>query len=411
MFRKAIVILGAIFMIAGFYYRSPVVKAGDEVKTEPSKTLDNSNPSDDPVGNPPPAKGVKGTERSIATALLWLAHHQSTDGSWSLHDYTRQCKDKTCAGQSDISSDAGATALGLLPFLAAGQTHSSKGTYKDTIGKGIDWLIKHQQPDGNLAKGSRQMMYGHGLATIALSEAYGLSGDKTVGRAAQKAVTFIVDAQNAADGGWRYNPKDPGDTCVLGWQLTALKSARLAGLEVGDEVFKNAGKFLDSVAIHNGTEYGYQPGMGSQDTMTAVGLLGRQYLGAKRDSPMLAGGMKYLMNHLPDEEHYNLYYWYYGTHVMHNMSGHEWDVWNRKIRDILVHTQVRDAEMCANGSWNPAKDRWGKYGGRVMETSLATLTLEAYYRYLSVFKPEVMPGNSTENASGKEPEKESSHRQ
>ena len=36
--------------------------------------------------------------------------------------------------------------------------------------------------------------------------------------------------------------------------------------------------------------------------MTAVGLLGRQYLGAKRDNPMLAGGMKYLMNHLPDEE-------------------------------------------------------------------------------------------------------------
>ena len=76
--------------------------------------------------------------------------------------------------------------------------------------------------------------------------------------------------------------------------------------------------------------------------MTAVGLLGRQYLGAKRDNPMLTGGMKYLMNHLPDEKLPNIYYWYYGTQVMHNMSGAEWDTWNRKMRDILVRTQVRD---------------------------------------------------------------------
>ena len=123
--------------------------------------------------------------------------------------------------------------MGLLPFLAAGQTHKSKGPYKEHILKGIEWLIAHQQPDGNLAKGAQQMMYSHGLATIALSEAYGLSGDKQVGMAAQGAVNFILNAQNAADGGWRYNPKDPGDTSVVGWQLMALKSAHMAGLNVG----------------------------------------------------------------------------------------------------------------------------------------------------------------------------------
>ena len=155
-------------------------------------------------------------------ALVWLANHQSFDGHWSLRDYTQRCTDKTCTGQSSISSDAGATALGLLPFLATGQTHKSRGPYKEHILKGVKWLIEHQQVDGNLARGSMPLMYGHGLATIALSEAYGLTGDKAVGAAAQKAVDFIVSAQNAKDGGWRYNPKDPGDTCVLGWQLQAL---------------------------------------------------------------------------------------------------------------------------------------------------------------------------------------------
>ena len=104
------------------------------------------------------------------------------------------------------------------------------------------------------------MMYSHGLATIALCETYGLSGDKQVGMAAQGAVNFILSAQNTADGGWRYNPNDPGDTSVVGWQVMALKSAHMAGLNVGGSAFSAAGKWLDAVAVHDGAEYAYQPG-------------------------------------------------------------------------------------------------------------------------------------------------------
>ena len=129
------------------------------------------------------------------------------------------------------------------------------------------------------------MMYSHGLATIALCEAYGLTGDKQVGMAAQGAVNFILDAQNTADGGWRYNPKDPGDTSVVGWQLMALKSAHMAGLNVGGSVFSGTSKWLDAVAVHDGAEYAYQPGAGPSPTMTSVGLLCRQYLGASATTP------------------------------------------------------------------------------------------------------------------------------
>ena len=397
MFRKASLIVGTIVLIAAVRYVSSVCKAGEDVKAGPQEEREKSQTFDDEAfANPRPANvlpigGVKRVERTIPAALIWLANHQLPDGRWSLHDYTQQCKDKTCTGQSDISSDAGATALGLLPFLGAGQTHKSKGPYRVHIRQGVDWLIRHQQPDGNLANGSAALMYNHGLATIALSEAYGLTGDSKVGMAAQKAVNFILAAQNRKDGGWRYNPRDPGDTSVLGWQLAALKSAHMAGLDVGGNVFADASKYLDSVAIRGGTEYGYQPETASSPTMTAVGLLGRQYFGAKRDNPMLTGGMKYLMHHLPDDESPNIYYWYYGTQVMHNLSGDEWLTWNHKIRDILVRSQVRDINSCAHGSWDPAKDVWGRQGGRVMTTSLATLTLEVYYRYLPIFKTGVMP--------------------
>ena len=173
-------------------------------------------------------------------------------------------------------------------------------------------------------------------------------------------MNFILAAQNAADGGWRYNPGDPGDTSVFGWQLTALKSAKLAGLNVGESVFTGASKWLDSVAVREGTEYAYQPGNSSSHTITAVGLLGRQYLGAKRDNPMLTGGMKYLLNHLPDESFPNIYYWYYGTQVMHNMSGNEWDTWNRKMRDLLLRTQVRNIEAVCLWKLGPGEGRLGQ---------------------------------------------------
>jgi hypothetical protein len=415
MFRKPSLIVGAVILIAGLAFHLQVCKAEDEVKSAPPKKADKNeldkvekmdigeiektppavldvDPKlEKPLGGKPaagPVGGTKHTERAVPAALLWLAHHQAADGSWSMHDYTKQCKDKTCTGQSDISSDAGATALGLLPFLAAGQTHKAKGPYQQVVLRGLEWLMQHQQQDGNLGKGSSQMMYGHGLATIALSEDYGMTGDLDARAAAQAAVDFILKSQNPKDGGWRYNPRDPGDTCVLGWQLTALKSAHLAGLDVGGDVFAKASKFLDSVSIRNGAEYGYQPGMVSSPTMTAVGLLGRQYLGAKHDNPMLTGGAAYLMKRLPNAEQPNIYYWYYGTQVMHNMGGNEWDTWWRKIRDNLVRTHVRDVTSCAYGSWDPAKDAWGKRGGRLMETSLSTLTLEVYYRYLPLFKPE-----------------------
>ena len=65
-------------------------------------------------------------------------------------------------------NDAAATALGLLPFLAAGQTHKEKCTYQATVNRAITWLVKHQLGDGDLSGGREQIMYSHALATIAL---------------------------------------------------------------------------------------------------------------------------------------------------------------------------------------------------------------------------------------------------
>ena len=333
--------------------------------------------------------GTKHTERAVTGALVWLARHQSADGSWSIRQYANRCTDKTCTGISMGEADkgnSGATALGLLPFLAAGQTHKTRGAYRANIAAGVNWLVKNQKPDGDLQCGAT--MYSHGLATVALCESYGMTGDRNVGRAAQSAVDFIVRAQNPKTGGWRYAPGEEGDTSVLGWQLSALRSAQIAGLVIDQSAIVGAAKWLDSAQVVGGSRYVYMAGTGPSPAMSAVGLLGRQYLGAKRDTPMIVDGVKFLMANMPDPKQQNIYYWYYATQVLHNMADSQWDTWNRAMRKVLVDSQCNEPGTCANGSWNPKDDVWGGQGGRLMTTSLSALTLEIYYRYLPLFKPE-----------------------
>ncbi len=339
--------------------------------------------------------GTRETERAVGAALYWLAKHQSKDGSWSLKEYNKQCTDKTCTGPGGQESLCGATAMGLLPFLAAGQTHASAGPFQQKIRAGIYWLMNHQKQDGDLSAGAEQQMYSHGLAAIALCEDYGMSRDKSVGVSAQKAINFIQSAQNTKTGGWRYHPGEEGDTSVVGWQLMALKSAQMAGLTVNPAVLDGTKRWLMSVGkgAGNGSQgagggqFAYQPDGAPMPSMSAVGLLCSQYLHAGRQDPVIVGGVQYLMANQPDDQSRNVYYWYYATQVLHNMADKDWDTWNRKMRKILVTTQA--TQGCATGSWDPDKpvrDAWGPQGGRIMMTSLACLTLEVYYRYLPLYK-------------------------
>jgi hypothetical protein len=340
--------------------------------------------------------GTKQSERAVLAALTWLARHQMPDGSWSISEFHTRCKGEPCTNPGSANFVSAATAFGLLPFLAAGQTPETKGPYKKTLHAGVTWLLKNQKPDGDLRAGGN--MYAHGLAAIALCECYGIGGNRQVGRAAQLALNFIVQAQDSSGGGWRYSPGQPGDTSVAGWQVMALKSGQMASLNVPEECLVKARAFL--VASSAGQSHGlfcYQPGDKLPKlATTAVGLLCQQYLHMSRNDPAMVEGAACLMSHMPElggPDGHNLYYWYYATQVMHNMPGPDWDAWNRKMRRLLIDTQIR--EGCAMGSWdsnprtdpkNPENDEWGAYGGRLMMTSLSALTLEVYYRYLPLYK-------------------------
>ncbi len=326
--------------------------------------------------------GTTLTEAAVARGLRWLSMHQEPDGHWSLNRFgrSRGCR---CSG-GGMPCDTAGTSLALFPFLGAGQTHLV-GKYKDVVAKGVRWLVEHQKADGDMRAGStgNSGMYAHGQATIVLCEAYLMTGDEQLREAAQKGVDFIVAAQHNG-GGWRYAPKQAGDTSVLGWQLMALQSARGAGLAVPEETFGLANNFLDTVQHRDGALYAYQSRQGPTAPMTAEALLCRMYLGWKRSDPGVREGVNWLLEeHMPSKRSPNIYYWYYGTQTMHHYGGREWERWNLRMRDVLVESQRKDGH--AAGSWDP-RGPHAAAGGRIYMTSLAVCSLEVYYRHLPIFR-------------------------
>ena len=326
--------------------------------------------------------GTSATEAAVARGLEWLARHQEPAGHWSLHKFNSHpgC---TCQNPGQSITDAGATALALLPFLGAGQTHIA-GMYKDEVRAGLDFLLDNQAPDGDLSTGARgnTRLYTHGQASIVLCEAYMMSGDQRLKQPAQNAITFIVAAQHH-QGGWRYNPGQAGDTSVVGWQIMALQSARAAGLQVPNSVLQKANQFLNSVQAPNQL-YAYQPRVSPTYVMTAEAILCRYYLGHGRNASTIDTGINHLIdNHLPSRSGSNIYYLYYGTQVMHHYGGPEWDLWNDQMRELLIGTQHSDGHR--RGSWTPIENH-DRQGGRLYATAMAICCLEVYYRHLPIFR-------------------------
>lgn len=335
--------------------------------------------------------GTTASERAVQDGLAWLARHQRNDGGWGL-DVRAECKiGSGCPEDVHVESDTAATGLALLPFLGAGHMQTQPSRYQDQVKRGIDWLLRNQQKTGELFLGGQihSQFYSHAIASMALCEAYGLTKDPRLKEPAQRAINFIAESQNKYDGGWRYAPGQEGDTSVFGWQMFAIRSARLAGLSVSKNVLMGCSHYLDLASTDKSrTTYSYLPGMNPSAVMTAEALLCRQYLGWPRDQGAMLKGVAIVWDELQADPQRNIYYWYYATQLLHNMQNKAWKQWNPRVRDGLVGMQVQ-GDGCDQGSWSPVypqPDRWGMRGGRLFQTSLSVLTLEVYYRFLPLYR-------------------------
>jgi hypothetical protein len=333
------------------------------------------------------------TEGAVVAALNWLVSAQSNDGRWDANQFG--------AGQEQIvlgqnrggagrNADTGVSALALLAFMGAGHSHL-QGEYRDSVRRGLDFLLRSQADDGSLFGNSTlyAQMYCHSMATFALAEAQAMSGDRRLEPAVLKAVNYSLRAQNAGTGGWRYRPGDTGDTSQMGWQVMSLASAKKAGISIPDQTWNRVDRFLRSV--RRGTFGGlasYRPDSPATTSMTAEALYCHLVLdemsGLKLTEPAANEATNQILTALPSADRVNLYYWYYATLALHgrqhlsNEANIAWRTWNDAMTDALLSTQV--GEGANAGSWE-TNTLWGGYGGRVYTTAIAAMCLEVYYRY------------------------------
>ncbi len=330
--------------------------------------------------------GNAASEKAVAMALKWIAEHQAQDGGWTFQ-HTLVCNNRDCPDHGELAEARnGATAMAILPFLGAGQTHM-EGQYQQTVKRGLAFLINNMEVTrGALPVGSwwedGGRMYSHGLAAIAICEAYAMTSDPDLLQPAQLAINYLVFAQDPQGGGWRYRPQQSGDTSVVGWCIMALKSGKMGHLVVPPTSLQRAEYFLDFVSSNDGAYYGYnQPTKEPRRATSAVGLLCRMYMGWKKDDPGLQAGIAYLSKEGPKTN--DLYYSYYATQVMRHYGGPAWEKWNREMRDPLIKQQVTQGH--AAGSWYTGGSHASR-GGRLMATSLATMMLEVYYRHMPLYQ-------------------------
>ncbi len=341
--------------------------------------------------------GNMASENAVREALNWLARHQMPDGSWNFDHRQSACQGR-CGDPGEITTAVrAATGLALLPFLGAGQTHNLPGPYREVVQRGAQALVRLMQrtPQGGSFHEPGGNMYSHGIASMALSEAYAMTGDPALARPAQLAINYICYAQDPLGGGWRYQPRQPGDTSVMGWQIMALKSGHMASLSVPPLVIQRANLFLDSKQVDGGEGYCY---LGDEkceygQSTSAIGLLCRMVMGWPQNHPVLLRGVKRLASHGPSPK--LAYFNYYATQVLFQHTsgkGEIWKKWNTSLRDMLIESQATTGHE--SGSWFFEREgTHSKSGGRLYCTAMAAMTLEVYYRYMPIYQAKSVAGD------------------
>ena len=293
-------------------------------------------------------------ELAINNGLKFLARTQAKDGGW------------------DASYRSASTALALMAFMLQG--HFPKhGKYGVTVARGLDFLLK-QSKEGSGYFGKN--MYQHALATLALSEIWGMSDRDEVRDALKTAVGIILRSQSRG-GGWRYRPYPlDADLSVTVMQIVALHSAKEAGMYVPQKTIDRAMSYVRNCQDPFTGGFGYKgPGAGSF-ACSAAGTTSLLMCDMSPKDRSVQAGLGYLFRY-PNEKFSMagsfFYAHYYAIQAMYQAGEAYYQKWYPKIHDELLK------RGSANGSWRSSY-------GSAYGTSIAILILGVPYRFLPVYQ-------------------------
>lgn len=343
--------------------------------------------------------------RIVNGGLEYLAKNQNEDRSFSVE-----------SGEDATRAPLAVTALAALAFMAGGST-MGRGPYRKQVRDAIEFLLDHQvdkppegesgTADGPLKYGyflvesdSTSKMHGHGFATLAVSQAYGMLGiDASYGesagpkaredqrrmRVALAGAVRLIERSQSEQGGWMYQPYEndhEGSMTVL--MIQALRAARNVGIEVDKGVIDRAVKYIDKSQRREDGAFRYHlnsPRVSFALTAAAVATLNAA---GTYDSVVIDRGIEYMRRHDPllnpdqwaADQNFPYYARLYAAQAYYVYRDQRlWQEWHRRIvRDLENRQSVISGHL-----------EGGQYG-RVYATAVSCLVLQIPYQYLPIFQ-------------------------
>jgi hypothetical protein len=313
-------------------------------------------------------------ETAAKRALEYMKSSQKADGSW----------------EAQFGKATSVTSLCVMAFLACGHVPGEDGPYRDTVERGVQFVLRSQKPNGMIvANTSHGPMYCHGISTLMLAEVVGMTPDPALAAQARdalsKGIDLILKAQAVEKnkdnaGGWRYQSNSTdSDLSVTGWQVRALRAAKGAGMAVPAESIDKAVAYVKECAVKSGGGFSYQPGSGPNNPRTGTGILALEICGAHL-TPEAVAGAEYLLKHDPSwSSQYFFYEVYYCSQAMFQVGDKYFGDYYPKLMKAVLDHQDPD------GSWLSG-DGNDRSGGRDYCTAMAVLALAVEYRYLPIYQ-------------------------
>jgi squalene cyclase len=311
-----------------------------------------------------------GVDAEVAAAidrgLEFLARTQNRDGSW-----------RTNGGGGGYP--VAMTGLAGMAVLCSGST-PTRGKYWRQLRRATEFLLGTQQSNGLFnVPDEGQSMYGHGFATLFLSQVHGMEEDQRhqerLHAALSRAVRLIASAQSRA-GGWNYTPNSGDEGSVTVTQMQALRACRNAGIAVPIDVVKRGVQYIAKSANPDGG-ISYRIGMsGSRPAITAAAVA-VLYSAGRYDDPMAVKALAYAKRMLPvgDGGQGHAYYAHlYLAQALYYDGGKDWEVYyQRMTRWLLKHQQT-------DGSW------MGDGVGTTYGTAIALIVMQLPYAMVPIYQ-------------------------
>jgi hypothetical protein len=260
--------------------------------------------------------------------------------------------------------------------------------YGPALRRAVETVLTRQDENGYFGRSDDSNMYGHGITTLMLAEAIGMTRDNELEdklrHALERAVRVTVNAarihkQAGHEGGWRYQPDQAdSDLSLSGWQLLSLHAAQQVAIPVPEEVPKAAVAYAKRLTTPEG-RVGYSSRGEDRPALRGLALLCFA-IGREEGGPAArAVTARILSDPIKWEGEYFFYRAYYDAVGLARAAPEAWTTYAPKLEDLLIQRQKAD------GSWDSPGGEVARAGPAYV-TSMAVLALTVQRHVLPAYQ-------------------------